>query len=50
LWSDLAANTIYSRTGRANNNIKVNRFIGEKNDFQKIKFDLFSLFQMEIVM
>ncbi len=25
-WSDLAANTIYSRTARANNYTKVNRF------------------------
>ncbi len=33
-WSDLAANTIYSRTGRASNNTKVNRLIRKMN-FQK---------------
>jgi hypothetical protein len=40
-WSDLAANTIYSRTGRATNNTKVNRFI-RKQIFKNDKFDLFS--------
>ncbi len=49
-WSDLAANTIYSRTERANNYTKVNQ-IFRKTIFSKIINSIFlSLFQVEIVM
>jgi hypothetical protein len=44
-WFDLAANTIHSRTERATNYTKVNRFIDEN-----IYSILFSLLQVVIVL
>jgi hypothetical protein len=48
-WSDLAANTIYSRTARANNYTKVKNKYLFVEKFENIIFDFFRLFQVEIV-